>query len=174
MRFQRLKLALVVCAAVVALAGCFYRKGPDELHYLGSDGPDYYKDVATSIEFPTTEEQRPEQVTTTNGPHTIANRQKDQVWDLTLSQALELALANNKIIRTAGSFTTPGNALLTNPNGSRIGLRSGDPGNGRVVWLARCGSGPVGLRRAACRHQPIWLQPEHRQLARAKRGCRSR
>ncbi len=117
MRFQRLKLALVVCAAVVVLAGCFYRKGPDELHYLGSDGPDYYKDVATSIEFPTTEEERPAQVTTTNGPHTIANRQKDQVWDMTLSQALELALANNKIIRTAGSFTTPGNALLTNPSG---------------------------------------------------------
>jgi outer membrane protein TolC len=117
MRFQRLKLALIVSAAVVVLAGCFYRKGPDELHYLGSDGPDYYKDVATQIEFPTTEEQRPEQVTTTNGPHTIANRQKDQVWDMTLSQALELALANNKIIRSAGSFTTPGNALLTNPNG---------------------------------------------------------
>jgi outer membrane protein TolC len=117
MRLQRLKLALVVSAAVVVLAGCFYRKGPDELHYLGSDGPDYYKDVATSIEYPTTEEERPAQVATTNEPHTIFSRQKDQVWDLTLSQALEMALANNKIIRTAASFTTPGNPLLTNPNG---------------------------------------------------------
>jgi outer membrane protein TolC len=117
MSFQRLKLALVISAAVVALAGCFYRKGPDELHYLGSDGPDYYKDVATSIEYPTTEEERPAQVSSTNEPHTIANRQKDQVWDLTLAQALEMALANNKIIRSAGTFTTPGNALLTNPNG---------------------------------------------------------
>ncbi len=116
MSFQRLKLALVVSAAVIALAGCFYRKGPDELHYLGSDGPDYYKDVATQIEFPTTEEERPAQVTSTNEPHTIANRQKDQVWDLTLSQALEIALANNKIIRSAGSFNAPGNALMTNPN----------------------------------------------------------
>jgi outer membrane protein TolC len=117
MRFQRLKLALVVCAAVVVLAGCFYRKGPDELHYLGSDGPDYYKDVATQIEFPTTEEERPAQVTSTNAPHTLFNRDKDQVWDMTLSQALELALANNKIIRTAGSFTTPGGPLMSNPNG---------------------------------------------------------
>jgi outer membrane protein TolC len=116
MRFQRLKLALIISAAVVALAGCFYRKGPDELHYLGGDGPDYYKDVATSIEFPTTEEERPAQVTVTGQPHTIANRQKDQVWDLTLSQALEMALANNKIIRSAGSFNAPGNALMTNPN----------------------------------------------------------
>jgi outer membrane protein TolC len=116
MRFQRLKQALIISAAVVVLAGCFYRKGPDELHYLGGDGPDYYKDVATSIEFPTTEEERPAQVTVTGQPHTIANRQKDQVWDLTLSQALEMALANNKIIRSAGSFDAPGNALMTNPN----------------------------------------------------------
>jgi len=116
MRFQRLKQALIISAAVVVLAGCFYRKGPDELHYLGGDGPDYYKDVATSIEFPTTEEERPAQVTVTNQPHTIANRQKDQVWDLTLAQALEMALANNKIIRSAGAFTTPGNALMSSPN----------------------------------------------------------
>jgi outer membrane protein TolC len=118
MRFQRLKLAFVVCAAVAALAGCFYRKGPDELHYIGPDGPDYYKDVATSIEFPTTEEERPAQVSVTSQPHTIANRQKDQVWDLTLAQALEMALANNKVIRSAGAFTTPGNALMSNPNGA--------------------------------------------------------
>ena len=32
------KLALVV-RAVVVLAGCFYRKGPDELHYLGLGRP---------------------------------------------------------------------------------------------------------------------------------------
>lgn len=116
MSFQRLKLALVVSAATIALVGCFYRKGPDELHYLGGDGPDYYKDVATSIEYPTTEEERPAQVTTTTEPHTIANRQKDQVWDLTLAQTLEMALANNKIIRVAGSFNTPGNGLMVNPN----------------------------------------------------------
>jgi outer membrane protein TolC len=118
MSFQRLKLAFVVCAAVAALAGCFYRKDPKDLHYLGPDGPDYYKDVATSIEYPTTEEERPVQVTATGQPHTIANRQKDQVWDLTLSQALEIALANNKVIRSAGSFNAPGNALLTNGNGA--------------------------------------------------------
>jgi outer membrane protein TolC len=117
MSFQRLKLALVVSAAVIVLAGCFYRKGPDELHYLGGDGPDYYKDVATSIEYPTTEEERPAQVTTSTEPHTIFNRQKDQIWDMTLAQALELALANNKIIRSAASFGAPGNALMTNPNG---------------------------------------------------------
>jgi hypothetical protein len=117
MSLQRLKRALVVSAAVIALAGCFYRKGPDELHYLGGDGPDYYKDVATQIEYPTTEEERPAQVTTSTEPHTIFSRQKDQIWDMTLAQALELALANNKIIRSAGSFGAPGNALMTNPNG---------------------------------------------------------
>ncbi len=116
----RLKLGIfLVFAALISLtAGCYHRKDASDLHYVGPEGPDYYKDVATSIEYSTTQQERPEVVTASVEPHTIAERQdKDQIWDLTLGQALQLALANNKIIRSAGTFTTPGNGLMSNPNG---------------------------------------------------------
>jgi len=115
---QRNLGVLLLGSALVALgAGCHDRKEACDLHYVGPAGPDYYKDLATSIEFPTTQQERPEVVTASVEPHTIFERRKDQIWDLSLQQALQLALQNNKIIRVAGSFTTPGNGLMSNPNG---------------------------------------------------------
>jgi outer membrane protein TolC len=108
---------LVVAALIPLAPGCSQRKDASELHYVGPEGPDYYKDVATSIEYSSTQQARPEVVTASVEPHTIAEPRKDQVWDLTLGQTLQLALANNKVIRVAGSFTTPGNGLMSNPNG---------------------------------------------------------
>ena len=98
-------------------AGCHDRKEASDLHYIGPDGPDYYKDLATSVEYSTTQQERPEVVTASVEPHTIFERRKDQIWDFSLQQALQLALKNNKIIRVAGAFTTPGNGLMANPNG---------------------------------------------------------
>jgi outer membrane protein TolC len=120
MGFQSLKrlkvgVLLLLAAAIPLAAGC-HRKDASDLHYIGPDGPDYYKDIATSIEYSTTEQDRPEVVTASIAPHTIAERQKDQIWDLTLGQAIQMSLANNKIIRSAGAFTTPGNGLMSNPN----------------------------------------------------------
>ena len=121
MGFQSLKrlnvgVLLLLAAAIPLAAGC-HRKDASDLHAIGPDGPDYYKDIATSIEYSTTEQDRPEVVTASIAPHTIAERQKDQIWDLTLGQAIQMSLANNKIIRSAGAFTTPGNGLMSNPNG---------------------------------------------------------
>ena len=67
-----------------------------------------------------------------------------------------MALANNKIIRTAGSFTTPGNGLMTNPNAPAIGLRSGHPGNGRAVRRARRGSGLVATSTRSWTATQCW------------------
>ena len=97
-------------------AGCYQRKDASELHYVGHEGPDYYKDIATSIEYSSTQQERPPIVTASIEPHTIAEPRKDQVWDLSLGQALQLAIANNKVIRSASAFTTPGNGLMSNPN----------------------------------------------------------
>jgi outer membrane protein TolC len=116
LRRLRAGVLLVLAAAIPLAAGC-HRKDASDLHYIGPDGPDYYKDIATSIEYSTTEQDRPEVVTASIAPHTIAERKKDQIWDLTLGQAIQMSLANNKIIRSAGAFTTPGNGLMSNPNG---------------------------------------------------------
>lgn len=115
---RRLKLSAVLAFSVLVplAAGCHDRKEASELHYVGHEGPDYYKDIATSIEYSTTRQERPEIVTASLEPHTIFERRKDQIWDLSLGQALQLSLANNKVIRVAGSFTVPGNGLMSNPN----------------------------------------------------------
>lgn len=120
MSFTRLRRrnlgAFLLGSALVALtAGCA-RKEASDLHYIGHEGPDYYKDLATSIDYPTTQQERPEVITASVEPHTIFERRKDEIWDLTLQQALQIALKNNKIIRTLGSFTTPGNGLMAAPN----------------------------------------------------------
>ncbi len=78
-------------------------------------GPDYYKDLATSIEYSTTQQERPEVVTASVEPHTIFERRKDQIWDLSLQQALQLALQNNKIIRVAGSVHHAGQRINVQP-----------------------------------------------------------
>jgi hypothetical protein len=122
MSFKSLKqrdlgFCLFAFALVALAAGCHDRKDVCDLHYIGPDGPDYYKDLATSVEYSTTQQERPEVVTASVEPHTIFERRKDQIWDLSLQQALQLALKNNKIIRVAGAFTTPGNGLMSNPNG---------------------------------------------------------
>jgi len=121
MRSERLRPVVLIVSAVISIAGCSWcgcpRKDKCDLHYCGPEGPDYYKTVATTIDYPCIEEERPDQIAVTSAPHTILNRHKDQIWDMTLGQALQLALQNNKIIRVAGQFTAPLNSLMTNPNG---------------------------------------------------------
>jgi outer membrane protein TolC len=116
LRRPKLGVLLVLSALIPFAAGCYQRKDASELHYVGHEGPDYYKDIATSIEYSSTQQERPEVVTASVEPHTIAEPRKDQIWDLTLGQALQLALSNNKVIRSAAAFTTPGNGLMSNPN----------------------------------------------------------
>src|SRR5579872_6767163 len=117
MRSERLRPVVLIVSAVISIAGCSWcgcpRKDACDLHYCGPEGPDYYRNVATKIDYPCIEEERPDQITVTSAPHTILNRHKDEIWDMTLGQALQLALQNNKIIRVAGQFTAPLNSLMT-------------------------------------------------------------
>jgi outer membrane protein TolC len=115
MRLSRLKCGVLLAAGVLSLAGCF-RKDASELHYCGDAELDYYKDVATTIDYPNLESTTPSEVVASTEPHSLFDRRKDEIWDLSLAQALQLALANNRIIRSASGFLSPGNQLLSNPN----------------------------------------------------------
>ena len=50
-------------------------------------------------------------------PRTISDRSRDEIWDLSLAEAIHLALINNKIARTRNDFLSPGNQLLLSPDG---------------------------------------------------------
>ncbi len=110
----RCRFLLAAVPAVLLLSGCFESKRA--LHYLGDADLDYYKETATAIEFPDVHQQSPDEVISTHKPRTLADRHEDEVWELSLSDTIHLALQNNRVIRTDGAFLSPGNALFTNPD----------------------------------------------------------
>ncbi len=95
------------------LAGCL--AGEKELSYVGQRDLEHYKDVATKIQYPAVVDQTPEEVVFTHEPHRLRSRQKDEPWDMTLEEAIDLALKNNEIIRNNAEFLSPTNRLLVNP-----------------------------------------------------------
>ncbi|NOX53371.1 MAG: TolC family protein [Planctomycetes bacterium] len=105
-------VALTIASALIV--GCI--AGEKELSYLGDRNLDYYKDVATSIQYPAVADETPEEVVFSHEPHRLRNRSKDEPWDMTLQEAIELAVQNSEIIRNNAEFLSPSNRLLLNPD----------------------------------------------------------
>lgn len=96
------------------LVGC--STSEKKLSYVCETDLQHYKDVVTSIDYPAVDQETPDAVSFSDEPRRIRNPRKDEVWDLGLEEALHTALANNEIIRDNGSFLSPGNRLLSNPD----------------------------------------------------------
>lgn len=96
------------------LIGC--STSEKKLSYVGETDLQHYKDVVTSIDYPTVNQETPDEVSYSDEPRRIRNPRKDEIWNLGLEEALHTALANNEIIRDNGQFLSPGNRLLTNPD----------------------------------------------------------
>lgn len=97
------------------VAGC--RSGNKPLAYLyrGDSELTHYKQAATKIDYPDVHTHLPQQNALTDSPRRIRDPRKDELWDVTLEEALHRALANNPIIRNNAQFLSPANPLLTNP-----------------------------------------------------------
>lgn len=101
-------------AAVALLAwGCSHNQAG--LSYLGEGDHSFYRHQATEIDFPVTTISHSEEVTSSAPPRTIRDLEKSEIRDLTLAEALQTALQNSYIIRSAGTFLSTGNPLYTNP-----------------------------------------------------------
>lgn len=100
------------------LAGSLLASGcattPKEVSYLGERDFNYYKNKAQAVEFSNVDQPTPDDVLNSDRPRTIKDRTQDEIWDLTLVEAIHTAVTNNRMIRTRGQFLTP-SALLTNP-----------------------------------------------------------
>lgn len=105
----------VSLAAAGILIGC---RGPgaEELHYLGDEPVQYYRETASEIAYPEVYQAPPEEVAFTNRPRTLSDLQEHTIWDLTLDKAIKITLANASVIRQAGQFRSPGNTLLNTPD----------------------------------------------------------
>jgi hypothetical protein len=88
MRIPQFGLGLLLLSTL--LTGCWERR--TGLSYLGDGGNQYYKDVATSIDYPDATQESPEEVLTTAKPRTIRDRTHDDIWEMTLTEAVTTAL----------------------------------------------------------------------------------
>ncbi|HWB01144.1 MAG TPA: hypothetical protein VG713_21790, partial [Pirellulales bacterium] len=115
MRRQLLRRIAVLACSSLASLGC----SPSQPLYLRDDGDmSHYKGVATNIEYPDVQQQSLSEVDEVEPPLTLSNTEAREVWDLTLQEAVQIAVTNSKVMRTLGAqaFVPP-----TFSGGSRFG-----------------------------------------------------
>ena len=83
-----------------------------ELRYLGQDSFSHYRDYATSIDYSDSHQVISGDALATQSPRTLRDRSKDEVRDMTLNEAVQLALDNSKILRIQPiSITSQGTVI---------------------------------------------------------------
>lgn len=95
--------ALLLCGAV----GCHGR----EVKYFGDADLQHYRDKMLAVEYPNVDQPTPQEVSFTQRPRTIREPNEDEIWEMTLLQAVHTAVQNNKMIRTR----TNSQQMLLNP-----------------------------------------------------------
>ena len=86
--------ALMVCGVLV---GC---RSPKTIHYLGEADLQHYKDKTLAVEYSNVDQPTPQEVVYSLKPHTLRDRTTDEIWNLSLAEAIQTAVTNNKMIRT--------------------------------------------------------------------------
>ena len=98
------------------LLGC---ASDPELKYLGGDKElSYYKTAATTIDYPAVDTQTAHEAAYAKRPRTVLDREKEDIWNLSLSEAIQLAIQNNSIIRSRSNTGAP-SAILSGGDGAR-------------------------------------------------------
>src|SRR5262249_20663984 len=103
--------AVAACLAS-QLVGC---RTPQDTHYLGQADLQYYKQSATQVDYPDVDSAIAPAITYADRPPTIRDPLQLEAWEMTLEDALQLALNNSPVLRSRGAFKNPGNPLMANP-----------------------------------------------------------
>jgi outer membrane protein TolC len=104
-----------ICLALIAstLTGCAADR---TLSYLGgAKEMQYYEDAATRIEYPNTETTPNPSVSPSQQTRDLTHQSHEQIWEMPLAEAIQLALSNNKIIRSRNDFLN-GGTLYSSPD----------------------------------------------------------
>lgn len=96
--------ALLLCGTV----GC----RATQVTYFGDAELQHYRDKMLQVEYPNVDQSTPQEVAYSHRPRTIKEPNDDEIWELTLLQAVHTAVANNKMIRTR----TNSQQMLLNPS----------------------------------------------------------
>lgn len=115
--------ALMICGA---LLGC---RSPKTIHYLGDADLQYYKDKSLAVEYSNVCEPTLQEVSYSQKPHTLRDRTKDEPWDMSLMEAIQLAIQNNKMIRTRNNpQLSPNSPSIYDPALRETGFLFGNRG----------------------------------------------
>lgn len=110
-------VSLLTCLALACAlpSGCSFSPNKN-LRYIGKPEPEELVNAKFSMgDVPEMETEEPG-IPFTAKPRTIVERTRDKIWDLSLAEAIHLALINNKIARTRNDYLSPGNQLLLAPD----------------------------------------------------------
>ncbi|MDB5346827.1 MAG: outer rane efflux protein [Schlesneria sp.] len=82
-----------------------------QVTYFGNAELQHYRDKMLAVEYPNVDQTTPQEVAYSQHPRTIKEPTDDEIWEMTLMQAVQTAVTNNKMIRSR----TNGPQLLANP-----------------------------------------------------------
>lgn len=94
-----------------ALVGCNTSR---QVHYFGEAELGPYQTVYQDIAYANVDQKTPEEVVHSEAPRTVKDIAKENAWEMTLQEAIQLAISNNKMIRLTGNEQS----LIGNPNQS--------------------------------------------------------
>lgn len=103
-------------AVLIAGVGVGCANSRNDVSYIGEPDVNYYRGRATEVDYPTVETASASEVISTDRPITVRDKQDLPIRDLALNEAVQLALMNSEIIRSAGTFLSTGNSLLYSPS----------------------------------------------------------
>ncbi len=104
-----------LAAVLLAGIGVGCAQSRTDVSYLGEPNVSYYRGHATQIDYPAVDTPLASEVVTTRPPITVRDKTNLPIREIALGEAVQIALTNSQIIRTAGTFLSTGNALYTNP-----------------------------------------------------------
>lgn len=114
MNWNRSTLAWMHIALAIWLAGC----SPTQPFFLHEDGDlSHYLDVATEIAYPDLDSTPIPDATEAHAPFTVENTGDEEPWELTLEEAISIAMQNAHVLRSLGGrvFTPVGQSAANPP-----------------------------------------------------------
>lgn len=115
--FSRSVISAALCVSLFA-SGCSttQKVASRDLQWADGEKPtQWYKDHNTAIEHPLIDNETAEAVQVTEEPRSLQRRIDDEVREMTLDEAILLALQNNKIAETTQIGGVGGTFVLSNP-----------------------------------------------------------
>ncbi len=118
---SRRLVSAALCLSILA-SGCSttQKVASRDLQWADGEKPtQWYKDHNTAIEHPLIDTETAEAVQVTEEPRSLQRRVDDEVREMTLDEAILLALQNNKVVETTQLAGVGATFVLSNPDAVR-------------------------------------------------------